>query len=108
MWGFGGEYPVAGRIICAQGMCFAAKSTPARQVVTSTWRAQTQAGRSDHADDVFADRQDLAAFGNVFDQKFAHHLVAQSVAQPLDPGGAGGLFAIAAVLSGNHRLDLGA
>lgn len=35
---------------------------------------------SDHADDVFADRQNIAAFGDVLNQQLAHHLISKRVA----------------------------
>ncbi len=49
MWVCRGKYPVAGRIICAQSMCFVAKTALARQVVISTLQGAGSCPRQQEA-----------------------------------------------------------
>jgi hypothetical protein len=50
-----------------------------------------------HADRPAVDGQHVALAGDVLDHQFAHQLVAERIAQPLDARGAGGLVAVALV-----------
>ncbi len=59
-----------------------------------------------HLDHVFAHRQHVSAPCDVFDQKFADHLVAQRVAQPFDPCGPCCFFAVDRVAPRDHPFDL--
>ena len=52
------------------------------------------ASASDHLNDVFIHRQHVSAPRDIFDKKFAHHLIAKRVAQTFDPGGARGLITV--------------
>ena len=59
-----------------------------------------------HADHVLVDRQHVSPFGNIFYQKFAHHLIPQRIPEAFYPCGTGGLFAVGGRAAGDHRLDL--
>ena len=64
-------------------------------VVLAGLRAGVPAGLIlNHPDHIFAHGQHIAPPCDVFDQKFADHLVAQRIAQPFDARGACCLFAV--------------
>ena len=64
-------------------------------------------GSLDHPNDVFVNCQNISLARDVLDQKFAHHLVAQRVAQAFDARGTCRLIAVGGAAARNYAFDFG-
>ena len=67
--------------------------------------AESAIGWLDHPDDILVDREHIAFAGDILDQQFADHLIAQRITQAFDSGGTRGFVAFGCMAARNHTFD---